>query len=141
MRPLKINIGLLVGLFLLALGSAFDGTVEGYGFDGRLSFERKYGVDPYGFFGSQSWRMVYVDNEPGQGFKSPFWKWLGAFDFYHMADDGRKYGYIIGGVLTGFCLLRLKRGWRVALLLSVWLFCALIKAGSMNLVRFDSLFG
>lgn len=84
---------------ILALAGLVDGILEGYGFDGRKSFERKFNVKPTSYFGSQSWKRAYKDNNVDLGFKSAFVKWLGAFDFYHYADKTRKLLYIIGGML------------------------------------------
>lgn len=97
----KITRAKIVGWSVCAVAGAADGAVEGFEFDGRKSFERKYGVDKFGYFGSQSWRRVYVVGEPRNGFKSRFADQIGAFDFYHHADDVRKFGYITGGVVVG----------------------------------------
>jgi hypothetical protein len=83
------------------VGGAADGMVDGYEFDQRKSFERKYNVSKTGYFGSESWRMVYRNGDTEQGFKSGFHRNMGAFDFYHHADDLRKIGYISGGVIIG----------------------------------------
>lgn len=79
--------------FALTAGAGFvDGIVEGYEFDGRRSWERKYGVSPdHPFWGSNSWKS-----------KNTAWeKNFGVFDFYHVADDLRKIGYISGGIVIG----------------------------------------
>lgn len=88
----------------VVLGSTafIDGMVEGYEFDGRLSWERKRGVDPYSYGGHLSWTKIYKNNDPSQGEKSKFRTWWGANDFYHHADDARKIGYISGGFLLGY---------------------------------------
>jgi hypothetical protein len=86
---------------LIAVGGAADGLLEGYLHDGRTSFERKWGVSKTGFWGSESWRSVYVGGDPEKGFKSGFIRWTGANDFYHFADDTRKIGYITGGITLG----------------------------------------
>jgi hypothetical protein len=86
---------------LVAVGGAADGLLEGYLHDGRTSFERKWKVSKTGFWGSESWRSVYVGGNPENGFKSDFIRWTGANDFYHFADDTRKIGYITGGVTLG----------------------------------------
>lgn len=85
---------------ILAVAGLVDGILEGYGFDGRKSFERKFGIKAISYFGSESWKLAYKDNNVDLGFKSGFVKWLGAFDFYHHADDARKLLYILGGMLT-----------------------------------------
>lgn len=97
----QITRGKIVGWSLCAVGGLADGLVEGYQIDGRLSFERKYGVDRYGYWGRDSWRNVYKGGDPANGFKSPIHSWSGAFDFYHHADDLRKIGYLGGGVVIG----------------------------------------
>jgi hypothetical protein len=91
----------LTGWGIVAVAGAADGLVEGYEFDRRLSFERKYQSNPYGFFGSKSWQSVYNDGRPEHGFKHPILKYTGAFDFYHTMDDIRKFGYISSGVVIG----------------------------------------
>ncbi len=97
----KITRAKVTGWGVLAFAGAVDGIVEGYEFDGRRSFERKYGVAPGSYFGSESWRRVYVGGNPDNGFKSGIHKRMGAADFYHHADDLRKIGYITGGVTIG----------------------------------------
>jgi hypothetical protein len=97
----KITRTKIVGWSLVAVGGAADGLLEGYLHDGRTSFERKWKVSKTGFWGSESWRSVYVGGNPENGFKSDFIRWTGANDFYHFADDTRKIGYITGGVTLG----------------------------------------
>jgi len=85
---------LIIGFVVLLLASFTDGALEGYLFESRKSFERKYNVSKKGFFGSLSYERLYTHPN--------LWnKHLGVFDFYHMADDVRKYFYIIGGMLVG----------------------------------------
>ena len=91
----------VTGWALCAIGGVADGMVEGYEFDGRKSFERKYSVSKTGYFGSESWKSVYRNGDPEQGFKSGFHRNMWAFDFYHHADDLRKIGYLSGGVVIG----------------------------------------
>ena len=86
---------------MVAVAGAADGMVEGYEFDRRKSFERKYGASKTGYFGSQSWKRSYKGNNPDNGFKSDFVRIVGAQDFYHHADDLRKVGYLSGGVVIG----------------------------------------
>lgn len=89
------------GAMLVVCGAGLiDGMVEGYEFDSRLSFERKWGVDPYSYFGSKSW-----DSD---------WNWFEKFkysqvDFYHTADDARKIGYVTGGFMLGRASLQNTR--------------------------------
>ena len=95
----KVTKTKIIGWTVLASAGFIDGMVEGYEFDGRTSFERKFGADPNGFWGSQSWRNK--DNW--------YAKQFGVFDFYHVADDFRKLGYISGGVLI---TLGEKQNWK-----------------------------
>lgn len=96
----KVTKTKVAGWGITAVGGALDGMLEGYSFD-RTNFERKYGADKYGYWGSQSWRNVYNNGNPADGFKSPAHRWLGAWDFYHHADDWRKLGYIGGSIVLG----------------------------------------
>lgn len=90
----KINKPKIIGFSIVAFSGFMDGIVEGYEFDRRKSFERKWGADPYGFFGSQSWRKKYEDPN--------IWnEHFGVFDFYHLGDDLRKTGYVSGGIIIG----------------------------------------
>lgn len=89
-----------IAIATLCLAGLVDGILEGYGFDGRKSLERKFGVPPTSYFGSQSWKRAYVGNNTDLGFKPGIVKWLGAFDFYHHADDLRKLLYLAGGMLA-----------------------------------------
>lgn len=91
----------LAGWGMSAVAGFIDGTVEGYEFDGRHSFERKWGKSKSGFWGSESWRLAYKDGNPESGFKNNYTRYMGAMDFYHIGDDLRKYGYIGGGVCIG----------------------------------------
>lgn len=97
----KITRKKIAGWSLIAVGSAADGLLEGYLHDGRTSFERKWNANKAGFWGSESWRSIYKDGEPSNGLKTPLHGWVGAKDFYHVADDSRKVGYITGGVMIG----------------------------------------
>jgi len=45
----RITLDKIAGWSTSAIGGAIDGVVEGYEFDGRQSFERKYGVLPVSF--------------------------------------------------------------------------------------------
>ena len=89
------------GAMLVICGAGLvDGMLEGYGFDSRLSFERKWGVDPHSYFGSKSWDS---DWNAFERFKSS------QVDFYHTADDVRKIGYVTGGFMLGRASLQNKR--------------------------------
>lgn len=107
----KINAEKIAGWSGLFIAGAADGAKEGFTFDNRKSFERKYGVNPYGYFGSESWRMVYRNGDPVNGFKSPAHSWAGAQDFYHHADDLKKYGYIAGGFTVAIGGSRVNTKW------------------------------
>ena len=96
-----------IGLTTLILASLADGIVEGYEFDGRKSFERKFGVKPISYSGSESWRLAYKNNDVAQGHKNTWTKFAGASDLYHHLDDLRKFGYISGGI---FITLGSKKG-------------------------------
>lgn len=90
MKPMWISI---IGLLFLVLAGATDGAVEGFDFKIRKSFEVKYNVSPEGFWGSRSWEKAHSDPN--------IWnKYLGVFDFYHVADDLRKLFYMLGAVFT-----------------------------------------
>lgn len=97
----RITRAKLAGWGMVAVAGAADGMVEGYEFDRRKSFERKYGVSQTGYFGSKSWKRAYKDGVQANGFKSDFVRIMGAQDFYHHADDLRKIGYLSGGVVIG----------------------------------------
>ena len=97
----RITRAKIAGWGMLAVAGVADGAVEGYEFDQRKSFERKYNVSKTGYFGSQSWKSAYSGGDIDNGFKSGFVQTFGAQDFYHHADDLRKLGYISGGVVIG----------------------------------------
>jgi hypothetical protein len=92
-----------VGYSLLAVSSFADGTLEGYTFDNRKSFERKYGADPYGFWGSQSWQA-----------KHTWWaQQFGVPDFYHFADDLRSYGRVTSGACIATGGIKARNTWKM----------------------------
>lgn len=94
--------GKQVGIGLLSLASFLDGFVEGYEFDNRTYFERKAGASPSGRFGSRSWERRYTHPN--------IWnQHMGVFDFYHTADDARKYLYISGSVTIGISAYKHNR--------------------------------
>lgn len=76
----------------MIVASFIDGAVEGFEFDERKFFERRYNVNPYGFWGSKSWKKAQTN-------PNLYNKINGVFDFYHVCDDLRKYGYIGGSIL------------------------------------------
>lgn len=91
----------IVSIGVTCAGGLVDGILAGYEFDGRTSFERKWGVSPTSFWGSESWKRAYKNNDPSMGFKNNYVKWRGANDFYHVADDMRKMQYLAGGIIIG----------------------------------------
>jgi len=103
--------GKALGFVGAALIGAIDGVMEGYEFDGRKSFERKYNVSPTGYFGSQSWVRAYKNNDPEQGYKNLYSRTFGANDFYHHADDAKKIGYIGSGITIGISGGRVNTKW------------------------------
>jgi len=107
----RITRGKIAGWSVAAISGAIDGVVEGYEFDGRKSFERKYNVSPTGYFGSESWRRAYKNNDPEQGYKNFYSRTFGANDFYHLADDAKKIGYIGSGITIGISGSRANSKW------------------------------
>lgn len=107
----KITRTKIAAWSLCAVGGIADGLLEGYLHDGRTSFERKWDADKTGFFGSESWRMVYKLGDPEKGFKTPLHGWAGAVDFYHITDDSRKVGYITGGIMLGIGGAKVNQKW------------------------------
>lgn len=110
----------ILGWSTLALSSFTHGFVEEYEFSGRHYFEDVFGADPYGFWGSQSWREIYVNGDPNQGFKSWWHRKRGAWDFYHVADDYRRWGLITGGAIVSYATIEKYRNknfkwWHIAL--------------------------
>lgn len=86
----------------LSLGAGFlDGVEFGYLVDNRKSFERKYGVAPRSWLGSQSYLQVYTDWDASKGYKSNLHKWYGANDGIHAIDRLQKVMYISGGFYLG----------------------------------------
>jgi hypothetical protein len=107
----RITRGKVAGWSAAAISGAIDGIVEGYEFSGRKPFEEKFNVSPTGYFGSQSWRRAYKNNDPEQGYKNLYSRTFGANDFYHHADDARKIGYIGSGVIIGISGSRVNTKW------------------------------
>lgn len=73
----------MINFIIFALASFIHGIIEGYGFDSRKSFERKWGIKSDSFFGSLS--------HTNKTFLSSY---IGVIDFYHVADDLRKYLFV-----------------------------------------------
>ncbi len=107
----KVTKTKVAGWGITAAGGALDGMLEGYLFDRRTSFERKWGADKNGYWGRYSWRNVYKNGNPDEGFKSDFHRVSGAWDFYHHADDGRKIGYIGGSIVLGIGGAKVNNKW------------------------------
>ena len=106
----KVTNTKLIGWSVCAWAGLVDGVLEGYGFDGRRSFERKFGADPNGYFGSRSWAKAYQDKNPQNPIK-PASKVFGASDFYHHADKTRKLSYLSGGVVIGIGGVKSNQKW------------------------------
>lgn len=88
---------------LVICGAGFvDGVVERWEFGGRRAFERKWNVEPYSFFGSKSYDSNWTAIERFKRSQT---------DFYHVADDTRKWGYIAGGYLLGKAGRKHNRRW------------------------------
>lgn len=109
-KSYPVTHGKALGWVMAAFSGAVDGVVSGYEFDGRRSFERKYSVKPLSFFGSESWKRAYPNNNPNLK-QVPLWRIAGAPDFYHVADDVRKVGYISGGIVIGMSGAKANTKW------------------------------
>lgn len=118
----EFNKQKVIGLTLIGIGGFVDGVVEGFDFDMRRSFERKWGADPYGFFGSLSFEKRH---------SSPniYNRTLGTFDFYHIADDLRKVLYIGGGITITIGEKRPAKHYFLDFLLSLAISSATKRAG------------
>lgn len=97
----KIDNTKIAGWGILFTAGVAGGMEAGFQFDHRRSFERKYNVNPYGFFGSESWRQIYINGDPNLGVKSLFRKRLGSIDFYHLSNKTMRFGYIGGSLAIG----------------------------------------
>ena len=97
----RITRAKIAGWSVAAVSGAIDGVLEGNRFDDNRNFERKFNASKTGYFGSESWRRAYKNNDPEQGYKNLYSQTFGAWDFYHHADDARKIGYIGSGVVIG----------------------------------------
>lgn len=103
-----------IAVSTLVFTSAIDGILEGYLFDGRRSFERKFGVDNTGFWGAKSYLRAYKNFDEKQGYSNYYSEKMGAFDFYHIADDTRKFGYISAGIFIG--IGGKKQNWKACII-------------------------
>lgn len=114
-------------ILILLLSGAIDGMVEGFEFDMRKSFERKFGVDPFGFFGSQSWKNRTLR-------PNIYNRLLGVFDFYHIADDLRKLLYLIAGGLI--FKVAIENKWPIVItFILAYFFSGIAKKIGMNWIR------
>lgn len=95
----KWNKQKTIGFSVLIIASIADGLVEGWEFGGRRAWEIKFGVAPRSFWGRNSYLRAFKNFDPAQGPKNIYTKMFGAWDFYHLADDIRKFGYIGGGIM------------------------------------------
>jgi len=84
----------VVGYAAAGVGGYTMGLREAFHADPRI-FERKWGVSPTSFFGSEGWRRKYHDNDPTKGKKSEL---LGNAnrDFWHLADKVQRGGLVLG---------------------------------------------
>lgn len=133
----RITRAKIAGWGLVAVAGAADGMVEGYEFDNRKSFERKFNVSKTGYFGSQSWKRAYKGGNPDNGFKSDFVRIMGAHDFYHHADDLRKIGYLSGGVVLGIGgnKINSKKWYYIIDFAAAFAISAATKSASMRWIR------
>lgn len=124
----KVTPKKIAGWSMLAAGGLVDGFVEGYEFDGRTYFERKFGVSPTGRFGSRSWERRYTNPN--------IWnRNMGAFDFYHVGDDVRKVFYIGGGIVIGSGLRNQKLKYKLYDVLATFAISSISKTAGMRIVR------
>lgn len=101
---LTTYILVLVGTLLIsALSGIIDGAVEAYSLNRKL-FETIWNKPALGYWGSKSSLLAYKNNDPTQGFKNLYTKYLGAWDFYHNADDIRKASYLLQLVFVYYLL-------------------------------------
>ena len=107
----KIKKLKLAGLALVAVGGFTNGLLQGYEFDGRTSFERKWGASPTGFWGSLSWTQRYVDGNPAYGVKSLAYRYLPVPDFYHVTQITHHHALVTGGIFVGIGAARSNRRW------------------------------
>ena len=118
----KLDKQKIIGLTIIGLGGFIDGAVEGFDFQGVVSFERKWCADPYGFFGSLSFEKL-------QSSPNIYNRTLGTFDFYHIADDLRKVLYIGGGITITLGEKRPAKHYILDFLLSLVISSATKRAG------------
>jgi len=106
----------IVTLAILLPTSFIDGAVERFDFQNRKYFEVKYGASETGFFGSKSYQRLY--DSPNFYNKN-----FGVFDFYHVADDIRKLGYLTSGA-TFALSLKYRRSNKEAIIKGILFFAA-----------------
>jgi len=99
------------GLLGIAVGAIANGAAQGYYYDGGTSFERMFGANPAGFFGSQSWRKRYRDGDPAHGLAHPAYSILPVFDFNHTAQFIANHATYSGGIVLGIGSMKYNRKW------------------------------
>ena len=116
---------LIIITISVCIASIADGTVEGYEFDGRKSFEKKFGVDPNGFWGSLSHK-----NKNNWFYRLT----KSTFDFYHVADDIRKYFYLAPFIVLYFSKIEVNTKNTISIIITLIL-SMLAKRYSMEWIR------
>ena len=99
------------GLVMVAVGGFTNGMLQGYEFDGRRSFERKWGKSPTGFWGSLSWAQRYVDGDPANGVKNLRYQHLPVLDFYHVTQITHHHALVTGGIFVGIGGAKSNKKW------------------------------
>lgn len=99
-KTYKLNKYKAVGFCMMVTSGVLNGIRQGYEFDGRTSFERKYHFDPYGYFGSLSWTRRYVNGIVNDGVK-PLYKYFPVPDLYHTLEIMSHTGFTTGGIVIG----------------------------------------
>ena len=81
----------VAGWSMILVSGFLDGSRDAYSIN-RKVFEQKWSADPYGFWGSESWRKLYTNPN--------LWnKNMGVFDFWHISHDISVGLKISGGVM------------------------------------------
>lgn len=136
-KSYPVTHGKVLSWAIAAFSGAVDGVLEGNRFDNNRNFERKFNASKTGYFGSESWRRAYKNNDPEQGYKNLYSQTFGACDFYHHADDARKIGYIGSGVVIGISGAKSNpKWWNYALDFGIgFAMSSATKAAGMYLIR------